>query len=103
MVEGLTKKRGPIIAENGVVAIVALEDERLAIFLRQQAVASAEVPAARPLAKISADGGDVANLRAGGVTGCGRQHGMLMLNLGSRWQFYPALPECPAASRRLHC
>ena len=62
-----------------MVAIVALKDERLAIFLRQQSVAAAEIPAARALAKIAADGGDVADLRAGGVAGCGGQHGKIML------------------------
>src|SRR4249919_948103 len=44
-------------------------------------MSGAEIPAARPLTEISADGGDVADLRAGCITGCGRQHRMLMLNL----------------------
>src|SRR5207302_6992345 len=60
-----------IVAENGVIAIVALEDERLAVLLRQQSVACAEVPATRTLTKISADSSHIANLRTRGVAGCG--------------------------------
>src|SRR5690242_7389827 len=70
-----------IVTENSVVAIVALKDERFAIFLGQQPVSGAEVPAARTLAEIAADGCHVADLGAGSLAGRGSQHGMLMLDL----------------------
>src|SRR5260221_11727706 len=70
-----------MIAEDGVVAIVALEHQRFSILLRQQAMAAAEIPTTRTLAKISADGCDVADLRAGRFTRGRSQHGVLMLYL----------------------
>ena len=56
-----------IIAENRMIAVIALFHEFLArLVFRKKAKAVAEIPAAGALAEISAHRGHVANLRAGG-------------------------------------
>src|SRR5438552_4861182 len=57
-----------IIAENRVITIFAFSDQFFAtLVFGQQPWSAAEIPAARTLAEIAADRGDVANLRAAGL------------------------------------
>ena len=55
--------------EDGVVAVVPLADEALAVLHAQQAVAGAVVPAPRALEEVAAEGGHVADLRRADLEG----------------------------------
>src|SRR6202040_4044120 len=68
---------GTVVAEDGVVAVVPVDHHRLAAVLRQQAMAGAEVPAARALAEVAGNGAEVADLRPGDVAGGLRHHRQL--------------------------
>ena len=53
----------PLVAQDGVIAVVAVRDHRLAVLQGEQAEAVAVVPAARTLQQIAAEGRHVADLR----------------------------------------
>ena len=61
---GIHEIRRAVVAEYGVVAILTFRHERFPVFIfGQQTVAIAEIPAARALAKIAANGAHGENLR----------------------------------------
>ena len=59
-----------VVVEDRVILVLAGEGEAgIAALARAMMGARAEIPAARPLQQVAADGGDVADLRAGGGAG----------------------------------
>ena len=70
---GVDKERRTFVAENGVITVVSFPDQRGVPFPAQQTVAVAEIPAARTLAKVAANGARVENLRTADVLGGGQE------------------------------
>src|SRR5436190_19931807 len=69
------------VAENRVVAILTFDGKASCpALLEAIEFGAAEIPAARPLAKIPADGGALANLRRRGVRGSRMQRGIRLAN-----------------------
>ena len=81
---GRDEVRRTVVAEDGVIAVVTIGDQRLAALLvfGQQAEAVAEIPAARALAEVAAHGRHVADLRAGGVFGDGGERRVVLADVG---------------------
>src|SRR5438045_8159368 len=64
------------------MTIVASNHERLSIRThRKQSESISEPPASWTLAHVSADGGHIANLRTGCISGSLRQHGVMLFHL----------------------
>src|SRR5207302_3077032 len=75
------KLGGTLIAENGVVAVIAICDQFFTrLILGQEAESIAEVPAARPLAEITGQRRHVTNLRAGRFDSCLGEGRVILLN-----------------------
>ena len=63
--------------EDGVILVLAIGDEALAVFSAEEAEAVAEVPAARALRQVAADGSHVADLRRRDAAGGGGERRIL--------------------------
>src|SRR5260221_12162578 len=71
------------VAEDGVILILAFHGvAAVAALLHAVVLVTAEIPAARTLAKIAADRSHVANLERSYLVGRGRQRGKALLHRG---------------------
>src|SRR5579864_7487599 len=82
------KIRRSVISKNGVVAVLSAGHQRIAFRVaRQQTKSIPEIPAARPLAEVTAHSSHVSHLRAGDSPSSLRECGANLTNPRVRLKF----------------